>query len=274
MKTNDGFAIGTLRAWLHEAPAPRARVIIVHGLGEHSGRHLGTVDHLVAKGFEVVRFDLRGCGHSEGKRQWIAAFDDYVADVRAVVDWAQKERPKLPLFLLGHSLGGAIVIHAAAAAPAGSLAGVVLTCPAYLPGAGVSPVKIVVGKLLERVLPALRIPGSLDVTAISRDPAVIEAYKADPFNCSFNTVRQGGEILRALERVPEACAKITVPVLLAHGDADRLIKIEGSRRIMSLLASKDKTLKVFPGAFHELHNDLDRAAFFVLLADWLARHGG
>lgn len=163
-------------------------------------------------------------------------------------------------------------MHAAAAAPKGLLAGLVLTAPAYLPGGGVSPVKIMIGQLIERVLPALRIPGSLDVTAISRDQAVIAAYKADPLNCSFNTVRQGAEIIRALERIPSLCAAIDIPVLIAHGDADRLIKIEGSRKLMALLAARDKTLKVFPGAFHELHNDLDREAFFALLDDWLVRH--
>lgn len=273
MTTHDGFAIGPLRAWLKNAASvARARIVIVHGLGEHSGRHLSTVEHLAAQGYELVRFDARGCGQSDGKRQWIDAFDDYVADLRSVIAWIQRDRPTLPLFLLGHSLGGAIAMHAAAAAPKGLLAGLVLTAPAYLPGGGVSPVKIMIGQLIERVLPALRIPGSLDVTAISRDQAVIAAYKADPLNCSFNTVRQGAEIIRALERIPSLCAAIDIPVLIAHGDADRLIKIEGSRKLMALLAARDKTLKVFPGAFHELHNDLDREAFFALLDDWLVRH--
>lgn len=276
MKNQDGFAIGTLptlHAWLHEVDgATRARVILVHGLGEHCGRHIGTAKHLAAKGFEVIRFDQRGCGRSGGKRQWIDAFSDYVEDVQNVIQWAAANRPARPLFLLGHSLGGAIVVHTAASAPKGELAGIILTAPAYLPGSGVSPLKIFVGRLLERVAPGLAIPGSLDVTAISRDPAVIADYKADPLNCSFNTVRQGGEILRALEQIPDLCARIDIPTLIAHGDADRLIKIDGSRRMMSLLAASDKTLKVFPGAFHELHNDLDRAAFFAAIEAWLTCH--
>jgi alpha-beta hydrolase superfamily lysophospholipase len=269
----DPISIGMLKAWLHTAAGePRARILLVHGLGEHSGRHVETARFLAGKGYEVVRFDSRGCGQSQGKRQWIDSFDDYVADVRAVAARIKRNRPPLPLYLFGHSLGGAIVLHAAAESPPGALAGVILTAPAYLPGGGISAAKIAVGKMIERLTPSLRIPGSLDVTAISREQSVVDAYRNDPLNCSFNTVRQGNEILRALEHVPELCAKITVPVLLAHGDADRLVKIEGSRRIMTMLAATDKTLKVFPGAFHELHNDLDRGAFFAAVDEWLRRH--
>lgn len=272
MPATSTHTIGPLKTWLHEAATPaRGRVILVHGLGEHSGRHAGTAGELRRRGFEVIHFDQRGCGQSEGRPQWIERFEDYADDLRSVLGWAQRSRQALPTFLLGHSLGGAVVIHAVASVPQGSLRGIVLTAPAYLPGTGVSAVKIFAAKLLERVLPGLRVPGTLEVEAISRDPQVVDAYRKDPHTCTFNTVRQGNEILRALERLPALCEKVTVPALVAHGDADRLVKVEGSHTILASLASPDKTLKLFPGAYHELHNDLVRAEFYACLADWIER---
>ena len=263
---------GQLRAWVHEAQGVvRGRVVLVHGLGEHSGRHAVTAERIAGAGFEAVRFDLRGSGLSGGVRQWIDRFDDYIDDTRSIIRWAQSTRAPLPLFLFGHSLGGAIALRTAALEPP---KGIVLCAPAYLPGGGVSPVKIFVGRIIERIFPKLRIPGSLDVAAISRDAAEIAAFRADPLNCSFNTVRQGNEILKALAALPEACRKITAPILIAHGDQDRLIKVEGSQILLDAIPSKDKTLKIFPGAFHELHNDLDREAFFSLVTDWLRQHAG
>ncbi len=271
---SQSISIGPLRAWRHEAGAkPRGRIVLVHGLGEHSGRHANTTDFLVSKGFEILRFDQRGCGASEGKRQWIETFGDYSEDLRSVVRYARRELPPAPLFLLGHSLGGAVVLHGAAeVAKDGPVQGIVLSAPAHIPGAGVSAAKIFVGKLLERVLPSLKVPGSLEVGAISRDAAVVDAYKRDPLNCSFNTVRQGNEILRALPQMPDYARKVTQPVLLVHGDADRLANIQGTHAIHKALGSSDKTLKVFPGGYHELHNDLDRGAYFAVLDEWLGKH--
>lgn len=216
-----------------------------------------------------MRFDQRGCGQSEGPRQWIDRFTDYADDVQAIVQWSDANLPKLPLVLLGHSLGGAVTITAAAALPPDRLAAVVLLAPAYIPGAGVSPAKIFIGKLLERVWPRLEIPGSLDVTAVSRDPGVVDAYRKDSLNCSFNTVRQGNEILRALPALPELCRKIKAPALIAHGARDRLVKPEGSSTLLRALGSADKKLEIFPECFHELHNDLDKDAFFRTLGGWL-----
>lgn len=221
-------------------------------------------------GYETFRFDFRGCGESGGERQWVASFDEYVEDVGEVRRWMESRFGEKPLYVLGHSLGGAINLHAAAAIGQ-DWKGIVLQAPAFEVGDGVSALKIFVGKIINRIHPHFRIPEALDVTAISRDKKVVEDYVSDPLNCRFNTVRQGNEILKALDRLPEACQKIKIPVLIAHGDADRLVKCDGSRKLHNFLASTDKRFVPFPGAYHELHNDLDKKAFFDLLVDWLNR---
>jgi alpha-beta hydrolase superfamily lysophospholipase len=268
---SEAFETGGLACWRHPAQGEAwARVLVVHGLGEHSGRHLNLTHRLVEAGAEVVRFDLRGCGRSAGEAQWIERFGDYLEDVHAVREgW--RARAPLPLFLYGHSLGGCIALHYAAKHGAG-LAGLVLSAPAFKPGQGVSPVKIAVGRLVNRVFPHARIPGALELAAISRDPDVVAAYESDPYTCRFNTVRQGDEILRALDRVPEAAASVTAPTLIVHGTADRLIRVEGSREILRLLGAADKRLVEQEGGYHELHNDSCKDEVIAGIVDWLRAH--
>lgn len=264
--------VGGLTAWVDEASgAPWARIVLLHGLGEHCARHLNTSRALGASGVEVVRFDFRGCGKSEGERQWIERFGDYVDDAVAIWRWARESRTALPTFLMGHSLGGAIAIHAAPKVADGA-AGLVVNAPAFEVGEGVSRVKIAIGRVVNRFLPHAKIPDTLELAAISRDAAVVTAYEKDPLCCRFNTVRQGNEILDALEKIPDICREIRMPVLITHGEHDRLVGVNGSSRILQALASADKTLEVFPGGYHELHNDLCKDAYFTLLVGWLRAH--
>ncbi len=254
-----------------QGASPKARVLIVHGISEHSGRHLNTVHSLTAHGYEVIRFDLRGAGMSGGRRQWVKHFDDYVADMAAVYNWICRELDELPLFILGHSLGGAISTHFAALY-SGALRGVVLSAPAFRVGSAISPVAIVIGKALAHLAPAVCLPKSTDASSISRDPDVCAAYLADPLACHNNTLQQGTEILRALALMPERCASIHAPILFCHGSDDRIIKLEGSFELVRCAGAGDKTLHVMPGGYHELHNDLDKEEYFALLLTWLDKH--
>lgn len=268
----DPIALGHLAAWRHTpSETIRARLLLIHGLGEHSARHTNTIDFLTSHGIEVVRFDLRGAGRSGGRRQWVEQFVDYVEDATHVLHWIQRELPPVPLFVLGHSLGGAIAAYFTAVHQA-DFSGLILSAPAHLPGSGVSPLKIAVGRWLCRVFPKLRIPGSLDNSTLSKDPAIGPAYTADPLACHFNTLNQGNEILDALEGVPEQAKRIRIPTLIAHGSMDRLVRLEGSFEILRELGSLDKSLYIVPGGFHELHNDVEKEEYFRTLLSWIEKH--
>lgn len=266
------FMANGLKGWYHQVPeCQKPRVVVVHGLSEHSGRHLTTIHQLTAAGYECVRFDLRGHGESEGRPQWIDAFEDYVDDVRAIFDWIDAHLPAKPVFLHGHSLGGAICLRFAARNQH-KLSGVMVNAPAYKVGDGVPGYKIVLARLLNRLLPGLKMKRNLDITTLSRDPDVIQRCQTDALVRHFNTLRQGCEILRAMPSIIEDVKRITVPILFTHGGQDRLILAHGSQELFDHCASTDKEFVSFKEAYHEIHNDLDREAYFQKLVDWLAAH--
>lgn len=268
----DPITLGALAVWRHiPEKQARGRVLLIHGIGEHSARHENTYKFLTAIGFEVVRFDLRGAGRSGGRRQWVEKFEDYVTDAAQVLNWIQSTLPQLPLFVLGHSLGGEIAVHFAASYWK-ILSGLMVSAPAYKIGGAVSPLKLKVGQFLEHLTPTLRIPKGGDNSAISRDPRVVREYESDPLACHFNTVQQANEILRALEKMPQKASEIKCPVLIAHGTHDRIIELEGSFDILRSLGATDKTMILLPGVYHEPHNDYDKEYYFTCIQQWLEKH--
>jgi acylglycerol lipase len=264
--------LDALAVWRHPAATtkPKARILLIHGISEHSGRHGNTIGYLMANGYEVVRFDLRGAGQSGGRRQWITEFSDYVSDTASVFNWICHSLDDCPLIVLGHSLGGAVATHFAAEYGR-SLQGLVLSAPAFLVGPAVSSLTIALGKALVHIAPTFSLPKNADGSLLSRDPSVAKAYMSDPLACHNNTLRQATEILKALTMMPTCCERITTPVMIAHGTADKVIRVEGSFELMERLASKDRTLHIMPDSYHELHNDIDKEVYFGLLGAWLAK---
>lgn len=261
--------LGNLAAWKHETSSrPRAVVLLVHGISEHSGRHRPTIEALVARGFHVVRFDLRGAGESGGKRQWIERWSEYVDDMIQVFNWTTTQYPDLPLFAFGHSLGGAVATHFAHEY-SGVLAGLVLSAPAYRTGGAIPPLLIAAGLQVAKFLPTLAPPAVSDKSAISRDPEVVRAYLADPLCHHETTLRLGTETLAAMAAMPELMRSIRCPVLIAHGTHDRVILPHGSYELLRELPPGPHVLHLFPQGYHELHNDLDSDQYFAALGDWL-----
>lgn len=253
-----------------EAISPKARVLMIHGVSEHSGRHLGTEQALLKAGYSVVRFDLRGAGRSGGRRQWVRHFNDYLDDVSSVYRWICRELPPSPLFLFGHSLGGAIALSFLESYQK-AFVGCVLSAPAYRLGGAISPLTVAIGRQLVKLLPTLRIPATSDKSAISKDPLAVKAFLEDPLCCHTNTLSQGKAILDQLEKIPMIASKITLPTLILHGSLDQIIRLEGSFELLQKIGSKDKTLQIIPGGFHEPHNDQEKEEFFSLLTLWFYR---
>ncbi|WP_082728177.1 alpha/beta hydrolase [Burkholderia mayonis] len=271
MRTSDGLELASYR-WAAAASlaAPRATVALVHGLAEHAGRYQALAERLTAAGIEVVAADLRGHGHSPGARAWVERFDQYLQDADALVSSAARDAT--PLFLMGHSMGGAVaalyMVERAAARRAG-FAGLILSSPALAPGRDVPKWMLAMSRFISRAWP--RFPAiKIDAALLSRDPAVVAANRADPLvHHGSVPARTGAEILDAMQRIERGRAALRVPVLVYHGTADKLTEPDGSRDFGAHVGSPDRTLTLYEGCYHETMNDLERERVIGALIEWI-----
>ncbi|NTX31728.1 alpha/beta hydrolase, partial [Burkholderia pyrrocinia] len=249
---------------------PRATIALVHGLAEHAGRYAALAGRLNAAGIDVLAIDLRGHGQSPGKRAWVERFDGYLNDADALV--AEATRGNTPLFLMGHSMGGAVAaLYAIERAPARghALTGLVLSSPALAPGRDVPRWMLAVSRVISRAwptFPAIRI----DAALLSRDPAIVAANRADPLvHHGAVPARTGAEILDAMARIERGRGALRVPVLVYHGTEDKLTEPDGSRAFGARVGSPDRTLTLYEGGFHETMNDLERDRVIDALIAWI-----
>ncbi|KVE44313.1 alpha/beta hydrolase [Burkholderia sp. BDU5] len=274
LRTGDGLELSSYR-WPAAASfaVPRATVALVHGLAEHAGRYQALAERLTAAGIEVVAADLRGHGHSPGARAWVERFDQYLQDADALVSSAARD--DTPLFLMGHSMGGAVaalyMIERGAARRSG-LAGLILSSPALAPGRDVPKWMLAMSRFISRAWP--RFPAiKIDAALLSRDPAVVAANRADPLvHHGSVPARTGAEILDAMQRIERGRAALRVPVLVYHGTADKLTEPDGSRDFGAHVGSPDRTLTLYEGCYHETMNDLERERVIGALIEWILAH--
>jgi alpha-beta hydrolase superfamily lysophospholipase len=254
------------RAWLPER-AERS-VLLVHGWAEHSGRYEHVGAWLAARGCAVHAYDHRGHGRSAGPRGHTRRFADLLDDLEIALARARAEAPELPLFLLGHSMGG-LVVAAFAAGRDPEVAGVA-TSGAALALADVPPrVQLALLRLLARLAPRLRMTRPIATEALARDPEVGRAYAEDPLVLRRMTLGFGAAFLGAALRAPPAAGAVRVPMLLLHGAEDALCPAEGSRRFHAGLAAPGSDLRVYPGLRHEILNEPEREGVLQDLLGWM-----
>jgi acylglycerol lipase len=256
--------------WLPKAEAV-ASVVIVHGINEHGGRYARLAEDLNRRGYAVYVMDLRGHGRSEGDRAMIWEFDQYLNDVEVLLERVAARQPGKPLFLFGHSMGGAIVaLLAITRSP--KVQGIVLSAPAVQIAGGVFPILRRLAALVSMLWPTLRVT-RMGSRFISRDPAVVESFRNDPlvFHGRF-PVRTGAEILRAAKRIQAGASRITLPLLVLHGTGDIVTDPRGSRLLVSRATSTSKTLQLYTGLYHEVLSEPEREQVLADLLEWLDGH--
>ncbi|GIV58509.1 MAG: lysophospholipase [Rhodothermaceae bacterium] len=270
--TADGLHLFS-RTWMPETE-PRGHLVLVHGYAEHSGRYEALASDLTEAGYAVHTYDQRGFGRSEGRRAYVRSFDLYLDDLDRFLTLVRRDVPEAPLFLMGHSMGGTVVaLYALERSPQRHrIRGVILSSPAL--ASDLAPMLQRVSALIGRLLPCLPTI-RLDLSALSRDPAVEAAVRSDPlFYRGRLRARTGAEIVRAMRRIQEGAPRFTLPLLLFHGTADRLSAPQGSRRFYARIASEDKVLVLFEGFYHETLNEPQRLYVLATLLEWLAEHTG
>lgn len=265
----DGMTLFT-RSWTPDRPL-RGIVVLVHGVHEHSGRYAYLASALMARGIGVRTLDLRGHGQSDGPRGQVETFGDYVTDVSPFLEEILAEAD-VPVFLMGHSMGGLVVAATVVERGTKGLAGIVLSSPALQVN---SPAPLrALAPFVARWLPDLPVT-KLDLSRLSRDPTVGRAYREDPLTIKRGvTARLGLEILATTERVREHAQAFDVPLYLFHGTDDRLTDPDGTRWLAEHAATDDVTLTIYDGYYHETMNEPERDDVIGALADWLDAHLG
>jgi alpha-beta hydrolase superfamily lysophospholipase len=257
------------RCWRPDGD-PRGVLAVVHGFGEHSGRYGNLANRLVPRGWAVYGFDHRGHGRSPGQRGHIRFWADYREDVRRFLRFVEAQDVPRPLFLMGHSLGGLIVLECALRGLLG-LRGVIASAPALVQ-TGVSPLLVTASRILSRVWPRFSLEARLDADLISRDPEVVKAYREDPLVHGRGTARLGAEMHRAMLWTRAHAKGFPLPLVILHGGADRLVPVKGSRLFFERITFPDKELRIYKEGYHEPHNDTHREQVLEDLEEWMERH--
>jgi acylglycerol lipase len=260
-------------------PAPVGVVVVVHGLAEHGGRYRETAEAFAAVGWAVFAIDLRGHGRSANVpgagRVHVRRFTDYFQDVAAIIEVAREHHPGLPLFLLGHSMGGLVTISYVLAHSAG-LAGAIISSPALGTHPDFKPpafLRLLVS-ILDRLAPRLRFPSDLDTEAISRDPEVVRAYLADPLVSSKVSARWYAEILRAIKRAHADGPRVAVPMLLMQSGSDRLVDPAATARWAQAAPPGQVEFVNWNGLYHEMFNEPEKQQVRQRTLDWLQQQLG
>ena len=258
------------QCWLPDGK-PKAILLVAHGLAEHSGRYKNLVDYFVPKGYAVYALDHRGHGKSEGMRSYVDRFDDYLTDLKTFFDMVRKEQPNAKIFLVGHSMGATIGVPYAVERQK-ELTGLVVSAPSLVATSTVSPALIAIAGVISAVLPKMGVT-ILDASTISRDQAVVDAYVNDPLVFRGKIpARTGAELARMWKTLPGQMPKIKLPILIMQGTADQLANSESSKLLYERIGSKDKTLKLYDGFYHEIFNEPEYKRVMADVEAWLAKH--
>ncbi len=257
------------RDWIPEDQAPKAVISLIHGLGDHSGRFTHVAKFFTDCRIAVTALDLPGHGRSEGKRGHFESYDAIMQDIQSLLQNTSNKYPGLPIFLYGHSLGGALVLYFGYTQKA-ALQGLIVTSPGLSPAAPVPPVKMTLGKIFSGLMPSFAMDNGLDVSGLSHDPLVVERYRNDPLVHPFISARLGMDLISNGEWMltRNSSLPFPYPLLLMQGDQDRLVDPQKNITFGQQL-SGDVTLKIWQAMYHELHNEPAQAEVFHFIHNWV-----
>jgi lysophospholipase len=273
VRTADGLDLA-LREW--PAAEPRGAIVLVHGLAEHTGRYLETAEHFAGQGWSVYAADLRGHGlspdgHRHG-RVHVRRFGDYLLDVDAVRRHARSRHARIPLYVLGHSMGGLVSLSYLLEYP-GAFAGGIISSPALAPHPDALPPRHVlwIARLLSWLRPWTMFPSEVDPEDVSRDPAVVRAYAEDPLISRTVSARWFITVTRAMKMAHKNASQLAEPVLLMQSGADRLVDPAAPERWARLTPPKRVEYVAWEGLFHEMLNEPEKDQVRARITQWLTQ---
>ncbi len=258
------------RKWI--CKKPRAILVVIHGVGEHSGRYGNILDELKNKKISLYSFDLRGHGRSGGKKGHIDRFTDYTDDIGIFIKLVRGEQEKLPILMLGHSMGGLIALKYALDHQE-DIKGLILSSPYLKTAMEVPGWKVFMGRLLSGIVPGLSMPTGLDPREISSDRETVDNYAEDPLVHSLVSARWFTETTAAREECITRGSELKIPLLLFHGKEDGIVDYRGTEEFFKNCNPKNSTLRLFEGLRHETMNEVEpeRKKVLKMVSAWLEK---
>lgn len=249
-------------------------VVMVHGIGGHSGLFEPVASTLTRQGYALYALDLPGHGHSPGPRGWIPRWDAFRLSLARFLDQVEAEVGCTPTFLLGHSLGGTVVLDLLLSDPSRrqGVRGVIVSNPALDPG-GIEPWRRWLALVLSRLWPRFCLSTGIRLDATCRDPDVLAGFAADTLRHGRCTARLGTEFMGAAAAIRREAPRLETPLLVLQSGRDSITLPEGAHRFFAAVGATDKTWKFYPDSYHEIYDDLDQAEVLRDVADWLTAHG-
>ncbi|MBI3615738.1 MAG: lysophospholipase [Candidatus Omnitrophica bacterium] len=265
LKTADGLRLFT-RRW--EVSNPRPFCLLVHGLGEHSGRYEALAKELNRRGIAVWSMDNRGHGRSEGLRGDCRSINDFVEDLHLLVQEAQRQLPGPPRLLLGHSLGGLIALTYAAQYPQ-MIRAVAVSSPALRLAHEPPTIKRLLAENLARILPKTPLPNGVNPNFVSRDPEVVAHYKRDPLIHRVISARGAIALRQAMAESPRLASQLRIPILILLAGDDRICDPQAAVEFAASIQATPATLRRYDGLYHEIFNEPERGRVIEDLCGWM-----
>ncbi len=246
----------------------KAAIVMVHGLGEHSGRYEHVAEAFTQAGYSLTAFDLRGHGKSEGIRGHAPSYAAIMEDITHNVDLAKEHFPGMPVFLYGHSLGGNLTLYYCLTQNP-QIKGAIVTSPGLATAAPVPPVKLALGKLMYNLMPAMQMDNGLLRSGLSRDPEVEKIYSNDPLVHPKISARLALDLINNGKFIIDHAAEFPIPLLLMQGTGDYIVNPPMTKTFANAAPLSKITFKVWDGYYHELHNEPEKAQVLKTITDWL-----
>lgn len=264
LKVSDGAKL-YYQKWMPEDP--KAIIVFVHGLADHVGRYEPFTRYFSLRGYGVALFDMRGHGRSGGRKTHINRFYDYIYDLSQFVSFVKKNSPDVPVFLVGHSFGGQIVLNFTVRYSK-DLRGIVALSPNIGVKLDMPEWKFKIAKVAVKCLPRYRIASNVNMNNLSHDENIVNSYRNDPNIPKDLTLKCGLEILKNSELVMALASRIHLPTLLMHGDSDNICDVEATKKFYMRVPGSSKQLKVYHGLYHELLNENGKERVFGDMEAW------
>lgn len=255
--------------WLPKQ-APLGIIALVHGLGEHSSRYAHVAEFFTSQGFAMIAVDTYGHGQTTGKRGHADSMEAYMDQITRLLALAREAVPNKPVFLYGHSMGGALVLNYLFRYKP-EIDGLIASAPAVRPGFELPKPLWIIGKIARAIAPSFTQANSLDLENLSHDRTVIDKYKADPLVHNRVSGMVGITLIEWGEWLLQNAKQAPVPLLIMHGSEDKLTSYEASKLLASQL-SGDVTFKSYEKLYHEIHNEYRKQDVLNDMLNWIKKH--